>query len=235
MYDAIEYRGFAQDVVEELAAYAGVPVYNGLTDEWHPTQMLADVLTMLENSDKPLGQIAYAYVGDARFNMARSLRVVGCKLGMDVRIGAPKQLWPEEALIAECKKIAAETGARLTLTEDPAAAVNGVDFIHTDVWVSMGEPKEVWDERIALLSKFQVNKELMAAAKNPAVKFMHCLPAFHNSETTVGKDIAKQYPQFANGIEVTEDVFETTANVAFEQAENRMHTIKAIMVATLGA
>ena len=169
MYDAIEYRGFAQDVVEELAAYAGVPVYNGLTDEWHPTQMLADVLTMIENSDKPLGQIAYAYVGDARFNMARSLMVVGCKLGMDVRIGAPKQLWPEEALIAECKKIAAETGARLTLTEDPAAAVNGVDFIHTDVWVSMGEPKEVWDERIALLSKFQVNKELMAAAKNPAV------------------------------------------------------------------
>ena len=235
MYDAIEYRGFAQDVVEELAAYAGVPVYNGLTDEWHPTQMLADVLTMIENSDKPLGQIAYAYVGDARFNMARSLMVVGCKLGMDVRIGAPKQLWPEEALIAECKKIAAETGARLTLTEDPAAAVNGVDFIHTDVWVSMGEPKEVWDERIALLSKFQVNKELMAAAKNPAVKFMHCLPAFHNSETTVGKDIAKQYPQFANGIEVTEDVFETTANVAFEQAENRMHIIKAIMVATLGA
>ena len=235
MYDAIEYRGFAQDVVEELAAYAGVPVYNGLTDEWHPTQMLADVLTMIENSDKPLSQIAYAYVGDARFNMARSLMVVGCKLGMDVRIGAPKQLWPEEALIAECKKIAAETGARLTLTEDPAAAVNGVDFIHTDVWVSMGEPKEVWDERIALLSKFQVNKELMAAAKNPAVKFMHCLPAFHNSETTVGKDIAKQYPQFANGIEVTEDVFETTANVAFEQAENRMHTIKAIRVATLGA
>lgn len=230
MYDAIEYRGFAQDVVEELAAYAGVPVYNGLTDEWHPTQMLADVLTMIENSDKPLGQIAYAYVGDARFNMARSLMVVGCKLGMDVRIGAPKQLWPEEALIAECKKIAAETGARLTLTEDPAAAVNGVDFIHTDVWVSMGEPKEVWDERIALLSKFQVNKELMAAAKNPAVKFMHCLPAFHNSETTVGKDIAKQYPQFANGIEVTEDVFETTANVAFEQAENRMHTDRKSVV-----
>lgn len=147
MYDAIEYRGFAQDVVEELAAYAGVPVYNGLTDEWHPTQMLADVLTMIENSDKPLGQIAYAYVGDARFNMARSLMVVGCKLGMDVRIGAPKQLWPEEALIAECKKIAAETGARLTLTEDPAAAVNGVDFIHTDVWVSMGEPKEVREDR----------------------------------------------------------------------------------------
>ena len=233
MYDAIEYRGFAQDVVEELAAYAGVPVYNGLTDEWHPTQMLADVLTMIENSDKPLSQIAYAYVGDARFNMARSLMVVGCKLGMDVRIGAPKQLWPEEALIAECKKIAAETGARLTLTEDPAAAVNGVDFIHTDVWVSMGEPKEVWDERIALLSKFQVNKELMAAAKNPAVKFMHCLPAFHNAKTKVGKQIAAQYPQFADGIEVTDEVFEGPACIAFEQAENRMHTIKAIMVATL--
>ena len=233
MYDAIEYRGFAQDVVEELAAYAGVPVYNGLTDEWHPTQMLADVLTMIENSDKPLSQIAYAYVGDARFNMARSLMVVGCKLGMDVRIGAPKQLWPEEALIAECKKIAAETGARLTLTEDPAAAVNGVDFIHTDVWVSMGEPKEVWDERIALLSKFQVNKELMAAAKNPAVKFMHCLPAFHNSETKVGKQIAEQYPHLKNGIEVTEDVFESPWNIAFEQAENRMHTIMAILVATL--
>ena len=235
MYDAIEYRGFAQDVVEELAAYAGVPVYNGLTDEWHPTQMLADVLTMIENSDKPLSQIAYAYVGDARFNMARSLMVVGCKLGMDVRIGAPKQLWPEEALIAECKKIAAETGARLTLTEDPAAAVNGVDFIHTDVWVSMGEPKEAWAERVSLMKPYQINTAVLKATGNPNVKFMHCLPAFHNSETTVGKDIAKQYPQFANGIEVTEDVFETTANVAFEQAENRMHTIKAIMVATLGA
>ena len=232
MYDAIEYRGFAQDVVEELAAYAGVPVYNGLTDEWHPTQMLADVLTMIENSDKPLGQIAYAYVGDARFNMARSLMVVGCKLGMDVRIGAPKQLWPEEALIAECKKIAAETGARLTLTEDPAAAVNGVDFIHTDVWVSMGEPKEVWDERIALLSKFQVNKELMAAAKNPAVKFMHCLPAFHNEHTKMGREIEMAYG--LKGLEVTEEVFESANSIVFDEAENRMHTIKAVMVATLG-
>ncbi|TIC78404.1 ornithine carbamoyltransferase [Crenobacter intestini] len=233
MYDAIEYRGFKQDVVQELADYAGVPVYNGLTDEWHPTQMLADVLTMIEESDKPLSQIAYAYVGDARFNMARSLMVVGCKLGMDVRIGAPTQLWPEAALIEECRQIAAQTGARLTLTDVPEEAVKGADFIHTDVWVSMGEPKEVWDERIALLSPFQVNKELMAVAGEQA-KFMHCLPAFHNSQTTVGADIARQYPQFAGGIEVTEDVFESGANVAFEQAENRMHTIKAVMVATLG-
>ncbi len=233
MYDAIEYRGFKQDVVQELADYAGVPVYNGLTDEWHPTQMLADVLTMIENSEKPLSQIAYAYVGDARNNMGNSLMVVGCKLGMDVRIGGPKNLWPEEWLVEECRKIAEETGARLTLTDDAAVAVKGVDFIHTDVWVSMGEPKEVWDERISLLSPFQVNKALMAAAGSQA-KFMHCLPAFHNSETAVGADIAKQYPQFANGIEVTEEVFESAANVAFEQAENRMHTIKAIMVATLG-
>ena len=233
MYDAIEYRGFAQDVVEELAAYAGVPVYNGLTDEWHPTQMLADVLTMIENSDKPLGQIAYAYVGDARFNMARSLMVVGCKLGMDVRIGAPKQLWPEEALIAECKKIAAETGARLTLTEDPAAAVNGVDFIHTDVWVSMGEPVEAWNERIKLLLPYQVNMDLIKAAENIRVKFMHCLPAFHNCETKVGKDVAEHHPNLKDGIEVTEEVFESPFNIAFEQAENRMHTIKAILVAAL--
>ncbi|MCP9761270.1 ornithine carbamoyltransferase, partial [Aquitalea sp. S1-19] len=182
MYDAIEYRGFKQDVVQELADNAGVPVYNGLTDEWHPTQMLADVLTMIENSEKPLSQISYAYVGDARNNMGNSLMVVGCKLGMEVRIGGPKDLWPEESLVEECKKIAAQTGARLVLTDDPKAAVEGVDFIHTDVWVSMGEPKEVWAERIALLSPFQVNAELMAAAKNPAVKFLHCLPAFHNSE-----------------------------------------------------
>ena len=233
MYDAIEYRGFKQDIVQELADYAGVPVYNGLTDEWHPTQMLADVLTMTEHSDKPLSQIAYAYVGDARNNMGNSLMVVGCKLGMDVRIGGRKNLWPEEWLVAECQKIAAETGARLTLTDDPKVAVDGADFIHTDVWVSMGEPKEVWEERIKLLSPFQVNKALLAAAKNPSVKFMHCLPAFHNSETKVGKEISEQYPQFTNGIEVTEEVFESPANVAFEQAENRMHTIKAIMVATL--
>ncbi|MGL6071855.1 ornithine carbamoyltransferase [Craterilacuibacter sp.] len=234
MYDAIEYRGFKQDVVQELADNAGVPVYNGLTDEWHPTQMLADVLTMIENSEKPLSQISYAYVGDARNNMGNSLMVVGCKLGMEVRIGGPKDLWPEASLVEECKKIAAQTGARLVLTDDPKVAVEGVDFIHTDVWVSMGEPKEVWAERIALLSPFQVNAELIAATNNPNVKFLHCLPAFHNSETVVGAEVAAVYPQFANGIEVTEDVFESNVNVAFEQAENRMHTIKAIMVATLG-
>ncbi|OBU86458.1 ornithine carbamoyltransferase [Chromobacterium subtsugae] len=235
MYDAIEYRGFDQDMVEnELAKFAGVPVYNGLTDEWHPTQMLADVLTMWENSDKPISQIRYTYLGDARNNMGNSLLVIGAKLGMDVRIGAPKHLWPTDELVAECREIAAKTGARITLTEDAKAAVKGTDFIHTDVWVSMGEPAEVWAERIRLLKPYQVNSALMAAAENPQVKFMHCLPAYHNSETKVGKEIAAQYPELANGIEVTEDVFESEACIAFEQAENRMHTIKAILVATLG-
>ncbi|WP_054284500.1 ornithine carbamoyltransferase [Gulbenkiania mobilis] len=234
MYDAIEYRGFDQDMVEnELAKYAGVPVYNGLTDEFHPTQMLADVLTMMENSDKPLSQISYTYLGDARNNMGNSLLVIGSKLGMDVRIGAPKHLWPTDELVAECRRIAETTGARITLTEDAREAVKGTDFIHTDVWVSMGEPAEVWAERIKLLMPFQVNTETMKASGNPCVKFMHCLPAFHNSETKVGKDISAQYPELANGIEVTEDVFESEANIAFEQAENRMHTIKAILVATL--
>lgn len=234
MYDAIEYRGFDQDMVEnELAKYAGVPVYNGLTDEFHPTQMLADVLTMMENSDKPLSQISYTYLGDARNNMGNSLLVIGSKLGMDVRIGAPKHLWPTDELVAECRRIAETTGARITLTEDAREAVKGTDFIHTDVWVSMGEPAEVWAERIKLLMPFQVNTEMMKASGNPCVKFMHCLPAFHNSETKVGKDISAQYPELANGIEVTEDVFESEANIAFEQAENRMHTIKAILVATL--
>ncbi|CUA81650.1 ornithine carbamoyltransferase [Gulbenkiania indica] len=234
MYDAIEYRGFDQDMVEnELAKYAGVPVYNGLTDEFHPTQMLADVLTMMENSDKPLSQISYTYLGDARNNMGNSLLVIGSKLGMDVRIGAPKHLWPTDELVAECRRIAETTGARITLTEDAREAVKGTDFIHTDVWVSMGEPAEVWAERIKLLMPFQVNAETMKASGNPCVKFMHCLPAFHNSETKVGKDISAQYPELANGIEVTEDVFESEANIAFEQAENRMHTIKAILVATL--
>ncbi|OWY37561.1 ornithine carbamoyltransferase [Xenophilus sp. AP218F] len=235
MYDAIEYRGYSQDMVEnELAAYAGVPVYNGLTDEFHPTQMLADVLTMWENSDKPLSQIRYTYLGDARNNMGNSLLVIGCKLGMDVRIGAPKHLWPTEDLVAQCREIAAKTGARITLTEDAKEAVKGTDFIHTDVWVSMGEPAEVWAERIKLLMPYQVNSALVAASGNPQVKFMHCLPAFHNSETKVGKEIATQYPELANGIEVTEDVFESECNLAFEQAENRMHTIKAILVSTLG-
>lgn len=234
MFDAIEYRGFSQKMVEELAQYSGVPVYNGLTDIWHPTQMLADILTMIEHTDKPLTDIAYAYVGDARYNMGNSLMIIGCLLGMDVRIGAPKSLQPDEKLIQEAKMVAKKTGARLLVTEDPKIAVKGVDFIHTDVWVSMGEPIDAWDQRIKLLMPFQVNKALVEASGNNKVKFMHCLPAFHNAETKVGKEIAKTYPELINGIEVTEDIFESACNIAFEQAENRMHTIKAIMVATLG-
>ncbi|WP_417777397.1 ornithine carbamoyltransferase [Stutzerimonas xanthomarina] len=233
MYDAIEYRGFKQEIVEELARYAGVPVYNGLTDEYHPTQMIADVMTMREHSDKPLHQISYAYLGDARNNMGNSLLLIGAKLGMDVRIAAPRALWPSEAHIKSCQDFAAQSGARLTLTEDPIAAVEGVDFVHTDVWVSMGEPVEAWAERIEQLLPYQVNTALMQATGNPRSKFMHCLPAFHNSETKVGKEIAAKYPHLANGIEVTEDVFESPYNIAFEQAENRMHTIKAILVSTL--
>jgi ornithine carbamoyltransferase len=234
MYDAIEYRGFKQEIVEELAKFAGVPVFNGLTDEYHPTQMLADVLTMREHSDKPIHNISYAYLGDARNNMGNSLLLIGAKLGMDVRIGAPKALWPHEDFVAECKKFAQDSGATITLTEDPKAAVKGVDFIHTDVWVSMGEPIETWDDRIKQLLPYQVNKDIMKASGSPRTKFMHCLPAFHNSETKVGKQIAAKYPHLANGIEVTDDVFESPACIAFEQAENRMHTIKALMVATLG-
>jgi ornithine carbamoyltransferase len=234
MYDAIEYRGYSQQVVEELAQFSGVPVFNGLTDEYHPTQMLADVLTMREHSDKPLQQIRYAYVGDARNNMGNSLLLVGAKLGMDVRIGAPKALWPHEEHLAACRAFAAQSGARLTLTEDPREAVRDVDFIHTDVWVSMGEPVETWGERIALLLPYQVNATLMQAAGNPRVKFMHCLPAFHNAETKVGKEIAGHHPELAGGIEVTDEVFESPASIVFDQAENRMHTIKAVLVATLG-
>jgi ornithine carbamoyltransferase len=234
MYDAIEYRGYKQEIVEELAKFAGVPVFNGLTDEYHPTQMLADVLTMRENSDKPLHDISYAYVGDARNNMGNSLLLIGAKLGMDVRIGAPKELWPTDEFVAQCEQFAKESGARITLTEDPKAAVKGVDFIHTDVWVSMGEPIETWDSRIKLLLPYQVNKALMQASGSPRTKFMHCLPAFHNTDTKVGKQIAEKYPHLAGGIEVTEEVFESPACIAFEQAENRMHTIKATMVATLG-
>lgn len=233
MYDAIEYRGFKQSVVNELAEYAGVPVFNGLTDEFHPTQMLADVLTMIENCDKPLSEIKYVYIGDARNNMGNSLLLIGAKLGMDVRICAPKALLPDEELVTMCKKFATESGARITVTENIDEAVKNVDFVHTDVWVSMGEPLETWGERIALLMPYQVTPELMKRTGNPKVKFMHCLPAFHNSETKVGKQIAEKYPQLANGIEVTEDVFESPMNVAFEQAENRMHTIKAVMVASL--
>ena len=234
MYDAIEYRGFKQEIVEDLAKYAGVPVFNGLTDEYHPTQMLADVLTMREHSDKPLHDTSYAYLGDARNNMGNSLLLVGAKLGMDVRIAAPKALWPVEEFVEQCKVFAAESGARITLTEDPQEAVKGVDFIHTDVWVSMGEPVEAWADRIKLLLPYQVNAAMMKASGTPRTQFMHCLPAFHNTDTKVGKQLVAQYPFLANGVEVTEEVFESPACIAFDQAENRMHTIKAVMVATLG-
>jgi ornithine carbamoyltransferase len=233
MYDAIEYRGSAQQGVEQLAKYAGVPVYNGLTDEYHPTQMLADVMTMREHSDKPITDIKYAYVGDTRSNMGHSLMIVGCLMGMDVRICGPKSLWPSDEYRKIGENLAARSGARLTITEDVAAAVKGVDFIHTDVWVSMGEPKEVWKERIKLLTPYQVNPAMMKLSGNAQVKFMHCLPAFHDTETTLGKQIAQDYGM-SNGLEVTNDVFESEANIAFEQAENRMHTIKALLVATLG-
>lgn len=232
MYDAIEYRGFKQEIVEDLAKYAGVPVFNGLTDEYHPTQMLADVLTMREHSDKPLHDISYAYLGDARNNMGNSLLLVGAKLGMDVRIAAPKALWPVEEFVEQCKVFAAESGARITLTEDPQEAVKGVDFIHTDVWVSMGEPVEAWADRIKLLLPYQVNAAMMKASGTPRTQFMHCLPAFHNDETTMGKEVADKYGM--KGLEVTEDVFESEHSIVFDEAENRMHTIKAVMVATLG-
>lgn len=233
MYDAIEYRGASQGGVETLAKYAGVPVFNGLTDEYHPTQMLADVMTMREHCDKPLTDIKYAFMGDTRNNMGHSLMIVGCLMGMDVRICGPKTLWPSEEFASIARDLAARYGARLTVTDDPAEAVAGVDYIHTDVWVSMGEPKEVWKERIGLLMKYQVNAALMKASGNPNVKFMHCLPAFHDTETTLGKQIADTYG-ISDGLEVTDEVFESEWNIAFEQAENRMHTIKAILVATLG-
>ena len=232
MYDGIEYRGFGQELVEILAQYAGVPVWNGLTDEFHPTQMLADFLTMIEHSDKPVGQVAYCYLGDARFNMGNSLMVMGCKMGMDVRICSPASLWPAEELVATCRAIAAETGARLLVTEDVDAGVKGVDFLHTDVWVSMGEAKEVWDERIKLLTPYQINMDVVKRTGNPKVKFMHCLPAFHNRETKVGEEIYQKSGM--ESLEVTDEVFESERSIVFDQAENRMHTIKAIMVATLG-
>jgi ornithine carbamoyltransferase len=233
MFDAIEYRGASQSGVEELAKYAGVPVFNGLTDEYHPTQMLADVMTMREHSDKPIHEIKYAYLGDTRNNMSHSLMIVGCLMGMDVRICGPKQLWPATEFTSIAQELQAKSGARLTVTDDVKKAVNGVDFVHTDVWVSMGEPKEVWKERIGMLRPYQVNEDLMKASGNPNVKFMHCLPAFHDTRTTLGKQIAEGFG-LANGVEVTNDVFESELNLAFEQAENRMHTIKAILVATLG-
>lgn len=232
MYDGIEYRGFAQATVEQLGEYAGVPVWNGLTNEFHPTQILADFLTMREHSTKPLSQISYAYLGDARYNMGNSLLVGGAKMGMDVRIVAPKALQPAASLIAECEAIAAETGARITITDDVDLGVKGCDFLYTDVWVSMGEPDEVWKERIALLKPYQVNAALMARTGNPSCKFMHCLPAYHNLETRVGRDVHEKFG--LDGVEVTEEVFESPASIVFDEAENRMHTIKAVMVATLG-
>lgn len=233
MYDAIEFRGFKQETVEELAEYAGVPVFNGLTDEWHPTQMLCDLLTMKEASGKRWKDISFAYLGDARFNTGNSLLLVGAKMGMDVRIGAPKAYWPSQELIDMCREFAKASGARITITEDPEAAVKGVDFIHTDIWVSMGEPKEVWDERIEALLPYQVNKKLMEASGNPNVKFMHCLPAYHNTETKVGEAVIKAHPELAGGVEVTEEVFESPASIVFQQAGNRLHTIKAVLVSSL--
>ena len=232
MFDGIEYRGFAQTTVEQLAEYSGVPVWNGLTNEFHPTQILADFLTMSEHVDKPLSKVSYAYLGDARFNMGNSLMVGGCKMGMDVRIVAPKSLWPNPELVETCRKIAAETGATLTLTDDVDAGVKGCDFLYTDIWVSMGEPDEVWKERIKLLMPYQVNAKMMERTGNPKCKFMHCLPSYHNLETKAGRDV---YEKFGlDGIEVTEDVFESENSIVFDEAENRMHTIKAVMVATLG-
>ena len=233
MYDGIEYRGYAQEIVETLAQYAGVPVWNGLTTEFHPTQILADFLTMMEHSDKPLHKVSYAYLGDARNNMGNSLMVGAAKMGMDFRAVAPKQCFPDEKLVATCREIAKATGAKITLTEDVAEGVKGVDFLYTDVWVSMGEPEAVWAERINLLKPYQVNQDVVAKTGNPQVKFMHCLPAFHNLETEVGRDIHKKFGLEA--MEVTEDVFESPNSIVFDEAENRLHTIKAVMVATLGA
>ncbi len=231
MYDGIEYRGHGHETVEDLARYAGVPVFNGLTDRFHPTQSLADLLTMREHSGKALTQTAYAYVGDARCNMGNSLLLAGALMGMDVRIGAPKELWPDDNVITRARALAERSGARILLTDNPQQAVAGVDFIHTDVWVSMGEPPEIWQQRIDLLRPYRVSAELMAAAGTPQVKFMHCLPAFHNRETKIGEWI---YQTFGlDGVEVSEEVFEGAASIVFDQAENRMHTIKAALVALL--
>jgi ornithine carbamoyltransferase len=233
MYDAIEFRGNHQADIEELAAHAGVPVYNGLTDEWHPTQMLADFLTMGEASNKPYDAIAYAFTGDCRFNMGRSLLVMGALMGSDVRLTGPDELHPPKDVTDLAAGIADRTGARITITSDPAEAVAGVDFIHTDVWVSMGEAKDVWADRVRLLTPYQVNRALLGASGNPQVKFMHCLPAFHDTSTTVGRQIM-EHTGMTTGLEVTGEVFQSPASIVFDQAENRLHTIKAILVATLG-
>lgn len=234
MYDGIEYRGFGQDIVEELGEFAGVPVWNGLTDEFHPTQILADLMTMLEhNPGKKLHEISFAYLGDARNNMGNSLMVGAAKMGMDIRLVAPKSFWPDEKLVALCQKIAQGTGAKITMTDDVKKGVAGVDFLYTDVWVSMGEPQEAWAERVNIMKPYQVNQKVVDATGNPNVKFLHCLPAFHNAQTKVGREIEQQYG--LKGLEVTEEVFESDHSIVFDEAENRMHTIKAVMVATLGA
>lgn len=232
MYDGIEYRGFGQSIVEELARYAGVPVWNGLTDKFHPTQVLADIMTMMEHSDKPLAQIKYAFLGDARNNMGNSLMVVAAKLGMDFRAAGPLSCWPNEALVKECQTIALQTGARIRITENLDEAVKDVDFIHTDVWLSMGESADLWGKRIKEMMPYQVNADTMHKSGNPHVKFMHCLPSFHNRDTKVGEDIFQKFG--VDAMEVTDEVFESTASLVFDQAENRLHTIKAVMVATLG-
>jgi ornithine carbamoyltransferase len=232
LYDAIEFRGNHQADIEALAAHAGVPVYNGLTDEWHPTQMLADFLTMHESSHKPYDALRYAFVGDCRFNMGRSLLVMGALMGSDVRLAGPGELHPPKDVVALAEDIARRTGARITITDNPAEAVSGVDFIHTDVWVSMGESKDVWAERVKLLTPYQVNAALLDKSGNPAVKFMHCLPAFHDTNTIVGREIM-EHTGMTSGLEVTGEVFESGASIVFDQAENRLHTIKAILVATL--
>lgn len=233
MYDGIEYRGFGQDVVEELAQYAGVPVWNGLTNEFHPTQVLADFLTMMEHSDKPLSQVKFAYLGDARNNMGNSLLVGAAKMGMDFRSVAPKSVQPNPELVSTAKEIAKQTGAKIAISDDLDRGVKGCDFLYTDVWVSMGEPEDVWKDRIELLKPYQINAVAMEKTGNPNVKFLHCLPAFHNRETVIGEEI---YQKFGlDAMEVTEDVFESDASIVFDEAENRIYTIKAVMVATLGS
>ena len=233
MYDGIEYRGFGQDLVEELAKYANVPVWNGLTNEFHPTQVLADFLTMMEHSDKPLSRVSFAYLGDARNNMGNSLLVGAAKMGMDFRSVAPKSVQPNKELVKEAKEIATQTGAKLKITDDLASGLKGCDFLYTDVWVSMGESEDVWKERIELLQPYQVNAAAMEKTGNPNVKFLHCLPAFHNRETVMGEEIYQKFGLEA--MEVAEEVFESDASIVFDEAENRIHTIKAVMVATLGS
>lgn len=232
IYDGIEYRGYSQEIVEALGKYSGVPVWNGLTTEFHPTQILADFMTMMEHCDKPLNQMSFCFLGDAHNNVGNSLMVGAAKMGMDFRAAAPKECQPDKKLVEECKKIAKETGAKITITDDVDKAVKGVDFLYTDVWVSMGEPAEVWAQRIKLLSPYQVNASVVKKTGNPNVKFLHCLPSFHNRETVIGEDIHQKYG--IEAMEVTDEVFESPMSIVFDEAENRLHTIKAVMVATLG-